>query len=362
MYTNIPVKETITILKDNLIHSAKLNKQKIEEIITLLQITLKQNYFTFNNQFYNQDEGLAMGSPLSGLLADIYLNHFENKHILSKLNQQQKNIVFYARYVDDTFVIFNGTNRQIDILNNYINNINNKIKFTCEIEQNNAINFLDLNINKNNNKLQFKIYRKPTTTDITIHNDSHHPFTQKIAAYNAFINRLINIPLTKKDYDEEVNTIKHIAITNGYKPEMIDKLIYKKKKKIKNQNKTNNNINNPTTNTKYIAIEYTNILPQIIKNEFKKHNINISFKTNNNIQTILKPKTKKDTKTCSGVYKINCDDCEQYYIGQTGRTFYERFTEHKPKHNTKSTYALHLIDKNHNYTSFETNLQPLHFC
>ena len=39
-------------------------------------------YFTFDNDFFIQNDGLAMGSPLSGLLADIYLNYFENANII----------------------------------------------------------------------------------------------------------------------------------------------------------------------------------------------------------------------------------------------------------------------------------------
>ncbi|XP_055922780.1 uncharacterized protein LOC129953564, partial [Eupeodes corollae] len=121
MYTNIPIDETIQILKENLTNTATINTQQINELINLIKTILKQNYFTFNDEYYTQTEGLAMGSPLSGLLADIYLNHYENKYILSTLNPQKQKIITYSRYVDDTFVIFDGTNRQIDILTKYIN-------------------------------------------------------------------------------------------------------------------------------------------------------------------------------------------------------------------------------------------------
>ena len=64
----------------------------------------------------------------------------------------------------------------------------------------------------------------------------------------------------------------------------------------------------------------------------------------------------------TGVYKLKCDDCTKHYIGQTGRTFIDRFNEHKLKQNTKSNFALHLIEENHNYTDFDSNLIPLHCC
>ena len=59
----------------------------------LLKIILKQNYFEFNEKYYLQHDGLAMGSPLSGLLADLYINYFENKYLLSELNKQHNKII-----------------------------------------------------------------------------------------------------------------------------------------------------------------------------------------------------------------------------------------------------------------------------
>ena len=108
-----------------------------------------------------------MGSPLSGLLADVYLNFYENSHLLSH-NKYKNDIIFYARYVDDTFLIFNCTVRQIENLKHYMNSISKNIQFTLETEVDNKLNFLDLSVIKHINKLKFNIYRKPTVTDVTI--------------------------------------------------------------------------------------------------------------------------------------------------------------------------------------------------
>ena len=74
-----------------------MNTQTINELINLLEVVLKQNYFTFNGSFYIQDDGIAMGSPLSGLLADIYLNYYENTHLLN--NNIYANICIVAIYI-----------------------------------------------------------------------------------------------------------------------------------------------------------------------------------------------------------------------------------------------------------------------
>ena len=61
-----------------------------------------------------------------------------------------------------------------------------------------------------------------------------------MAAYNSFVHRLLTIPLSEKDYNEEVNTIKYIAAANGYKSSLVDKLISKhKEKKLKKSNNDN---------------------------------------------------------------------------------------------------------------------------
>jgi hypothetical protein len=54
-----------------------------------------------------------------------------------------------------------------------------KIKFTIETEKHNTLNYLHLTITNKYNKLTFGIYRKPTNTDLIIHNDSCHPYEHK---------------------------------------------------------------------------------------------------------------------------------------------------------------------------------------
>ena len=186
LYTNVPVKQTIDILNNNLLTTKKLDTQKIQELILLLKTVLQQNYFTFDDGYYFQRDGLAMGSPLSGILADIYLNYYENNFFFNN-NTFANNIIYYGRYVDDTFLIFNGSLRQLNNLKNVLNAINNNIQFTMETETENEICFLDLTVIKNRDNLKFKIYRKPTTTDVIIHDESHHPYPQKLAAYNSLI-------------------------------------------------------------------------------------------------------------------------------------------------------------------------------
>ena len=69
-------------------------------------------------------------------------------------------------------------------------------------------------------------------------------------------------------------------------------------------------------------------------------------------------------KTKSGIYKLNCNDCNKFYIGQTGRKFIERYKEHLPAGKSDITlkFALHIVNSKHNCTNLETNLTPIHLC
>jgi hypothetical protein len=69
-YFNIPIQETLNLTKTQLTRFN--NKHSTHQIMTILNITLKQNYFSFCGQMYQQDKGVAMGSPFSGTLAELF--------------------------------------------------------------------------------------------------------------------------------------------------------------------------------------------------------------------------------------------------------------------------------------------------
>jgi hypothetical protein len=120
-----------------------------------------------------------MGLPISGLIAEIFLQHYENHIIKSILDTNKINI--YNRYVDDIIIIFDNTNNNVDETSSYMNNLHEHLQFKSKEEENNTIRSLDLLINKNHNGLSINIYKKSTKTDTTIHFNSNHPIQHKLA-------------------------------------------------------------------------------------------------------------------------------------------------------------------------------------
>jgi hypothetical protein len=367
MYTKIPVKETLNILKQKLTKNNNLTKNQVEDIIRLTKTATDQNYFQYNGKFYKQEDGLAMGSPLSGLLANIYMTELETEKIMNECNPYRNKIVYWHRYVDDIICLYKGNSSSCTDLKEYLNKISRSIKFTME-SQDNQINYLDINIRKENNHHSFKIYRKDTQTDLVIPADSNHPWQHKMAAFYSMINRLVKIPLQSNDYEKEKKIIKQLAVKNGYKNNLIDKLI---KKATDKKNEENIAIRN--VNQMYICMPYNATLNKSIRKTFQGSQYKISYRTKNNCFRLIQRYSKNNQLMQnnkydrSGVYEIKCAECPKYYIGQTGRAFSRRYKEHiqsiKSNNRTsqKSIFADHILASNHSYNKLENGLKILEF-
>ena len=120
-FTNIPLQETID-LAINIIfsHNPNLNITK-KELNKLFLFATSQTQFIFNGKFYNQIDGVAMGSPLAPVLANIFMDFYESKW-LNEYNLNKPK--FYLRYVDD---ILAALDKEQDSLN-YFNFLNKRRK------------------------------------------------------------------------------------------------------------------------------------------------------------------------------------------------------------------------------------------
>ena len=78
LFTNIPLDETI----ENCINNLFANNDTVQNFIKedlkeLLKFASYESFFTFDNEYYSQLDGVAMGSPLGPTLANAFLCHFE---------------------------------------------------------------------------------------------------------------------------------------------------------------------------------------------------------------------------------------------------------------------------------------------
>ena len=97
------------------------------EVMQLLKLVLENCVFTFQDKFFKQLHGTAMGSPYSPVVANIYMEYFKNLALGPELPVPVKE---WKRYVDDVFSIIHKDNW--DKMLQYLNSIDPHIKFTIE--------------------------------------------------------------------------------------------------------------------------------------------------------------------------------------------------------------------------------------
>ena len=129
LFTSVPVDPALGIIKDLLEKDPTLKEgtvMSVGDIVLLLEFCLKNAYFFFQGQFYEQVEGAAMGSPVSSIVTNLYIKYFEQK----ALNTASHPPRLWCWYVDDTFVIQREVNKQNFL--QHINSVDLAIQFTVE--------------------------------------------------------------------------------------------------------------------------------------------------------------------------------------------------------------------------------------
>jgi len=81
MYPSIANDELVRIVKVLCIEN-QLDEKTTNELIKITHTILEQNYFTFRNQCYSQNTGIAMGAPSSAILSEVYLQHLNTLKLL----------------------------------------------------------------------------------------------------------------------------------------------------------------------------------------------------------------------------------------------------------------------------------------
>ena len=188
LFTLVPIDPALIIIRHLLEKDEKLQDRtvlSVQNIIEPLGFCLHNTYFSFQNKFYEQVEGAAMGSLVSPIAANLYREHFEREALWSAFNPPWH----WFRYVDDTFVIQKQVHKQGFL--EHINSIDPAIKLTVEGNQGNGtIPFLDtLVMPEADNFLSITSYCKPTHTDQYLQWDSHHNLSAKYSVIGILTHR-----------------------------------------------------------------------------------------------------------------------------------------------------------------------------
>ena len=210
LYTNMDIDRILETVKE----AFEKNKDKDrpdDEIIDLLNFTLRHNDFTFNNKQYLQTNGTAMGKRYAPALANIYMQKFDSLATTHPSFQPK----LYHRFLDDIFFIWIQGTEALKQYEAYLNKLIPGIEITFEFSPT-EIPFLDTWLYSNGNIIKSKTYFKSTDTHQLLHVNSYHPKHVSLGILKSQFIRFKRLSSSKEDYISTCKTLFSFLKDRGY--------------------------------------------------------------------------------------------------------------------------------------------------
>ena len=224
----------------------------------------------------------------------------------------------------------------------HINSVDPAIKFTVEDnKEDGPITFLDtIVIPEADGSLSITVYRKPTHTDQYLQWDRHHHLSAKFSVIHTLTHRAQTVCSKPELLQQEKDHLRKALTKCKYPKQALDKVEKRLNRSTRevidganSQGTTGAQAVTREVKTKgHIVILYTQGLCESIKKISGRYGIHAKFKGGSTIKNLLvSPKDKDPMVNQSGaIYWYQCGDlgCDDEYIGESSRTFGERYKEH----------------------------------
>ena len=239
LYTKVPAMEALRLAADKLYNNDDYMEARPpiskKVFIKIGEMALKDIVMLTHDGYYTQKHGLAMGSPLSSLLANIWLTTFDVKFQTMKTK-------WYFRYVDDISMTLheNDISGTLEAINCW----NENLSFTHEVEDaNGCISFLDITIRHNDDDtIETSWYTKPTNNGVTLNFNAIAPNKFKRSVVISFVYRIYHACSNWKNFHESMEQARQTLLENCYPNEFITSVIHDTLEKILvGTNKNSNN-------------------------------------------------------------------------------------------------------------------------
>ena len=333
LFTCIPLDETIHILvekafKNNWFNDTYGLKLSEKDLTELLSICTKDQLFQFEGELYEQTDGVAMGSPLGPLLANVFMCDIERQ-----LEERGKLPTFYRRYVDDTISALGDHFKAMDLLTE-LNSIHPSLSFTMEIEVNNELSFLGVLFRNKEGSISTSVYRKSTNTGLLLHYQSHVDFKYKSGLLKTMLNRAVRLSSSETIFNHECTRLRNIFNQLHYPVSLFNRILAKF-----NFNSFNSNhLTSPNNDTAFnVILPFKDQRPSnVVKQDLSRlsNNIGITIRPIFTSRKLIDELRHKETKPeilskQSVVYHFKCGQCDADYVGYTRRHLHQRIYDHR---------------------------------
>ncbi|XP_069998530.1 uncharacterized protein [Penaeus vannamei] len=229
-----------------------------------------------------------MGSPLSAVLACLFMGTLERDHYRDIIGRHST----WLRYVDDVLVIVPRRSCSHHTMTR-LNSVREKIQFTVE-EIDQKLPFLDTLIYRGDDGLLCSVYRKPTNKDDYIHSFPAHSFQLNL------------------------RKVENIFISD------------------------------PAASSKFLVLPPCSVSQTISK--YFGNTVKIAITSGEKIHDIVRDKKQPVNNPNSAAYRISCTSCNKAYFDETGRGFNTRINEHRADvrhHRTSNAIVVHVDEAGH---------------
>ena len=236
LYTNVPHEGGIQSLEHFLSERPTSATPSNACIVTMAEVVLTHNYFMFQDEYFLQRRGVAMGSPMAPNYAGLYVGFLEKTKILSTINNPFfDNIILWKRYIDDVFLLFRGTNEQLNDFFAFVNSCSDHLKFTMSCDSL-SLNFLDLLITRGEDGILYTdLYTKPTDRNSLLRAESCHPLPLKNSLPYSQFCRVKRICSKPTDLNRHLTNMQGKFKERGYSNTQVNNALDKINKKPRSE-------------------------------------------------------------------------------------------------------------------------------
>lgn len=205
-------------------HYSYNTKGRLEFLLKALTFILQNGLIRFLNDVYQQVNGSEMGSSCSPAYANIFMHMIEKSTVETWMNKGT--LLYYKRFIDDTFMIIKGSPNHIVELMNELNHLDETIKFT-HVSSQTSLDFLDIVINFNQRQRRFKtsVYQKTLNRYAYLPFKSWHTPAMKSGFIKGEAIRYARLCSEKQDFTEILELFIFRLYKRGYPLPFIEKAL-----------------------------------------------------------------------------------------------------------------------------------------